>query len=128
MVQAMLGAHGSLASSRSSGSSGPVSELFSLWRLLITYTRSDDPHKRRPDISVAKEQLGWSPQVPVREGLSKTIDYFRKELEDTGKRPFSSMRNMLLISYMCTSGIQSKEAAYTLYSYLVHSDAKSPDG
>lgn len=98
------------------------------WCLFMTCARSDDPHKRRPDISVAKEQLGWSPQVPVREGLSKTIDYFRKELEDTGKRPFSSMRNMLLISYMCTSGIQSKEAAYTLYSYLVHSDAKSPDG
>lgn len=45
---------------------------------------SDDPHKRRPDIQVAMEQLGWEPRVPVREGLAKTVEYFRRELEDTG--------------------------------------------
>jgi nucleoside-diphosphate-sugar epimerase len=37
----------------------------------------DDPRKRKPDISVAKEQLGWAPVVDVKTGLMKTINYFR---------------------------------------------------
>lgn len=37
----------------------------------------DDPKRRCPDISVAKKVLGWSPKVPIREGLKPTIDYFR---------------------------------------------------
>ena len=36
----------------------------------------DDPKKRRPDITLAKELLGWSPKVPLDEGLAKTIAYF----------------------------------------------------
>jgi UDP-glucuronate decarboxylase len=35
---------------------------------------------RRPDISLAKEKLDWEPLVPVEEGLSKTIDYFKGEI------------------------------------------------
>ena len=38
----------------------------------------DDPKRRKPDIALAKELLGWEPKVPLREGLAKTIDYFRK--------------------------------------------------
>lgn len=45
----------------------------------------DDPRQRKPDITTAKEQLGWEPKVPVREGLAKAIEYFRKELEDSGE-------------------------------------------
>ena len=37
----------------------------------------DDPKKRRPDITLAKKLLGWSPKVPLDEGLAKTIAYFR---------------------------------------------------
>jgi UDP-glucuronate decarboxylase len=37
---------------------------------------SDDPRKRCPDISLAKEKLGWEPRVPLKEGLIKTIEYF----------------------------------------------------
>ena len=37
----------------------------------------DDPQIRRPDITRAKDRLGWEPRVPLEEGLSKTIDYFR---------------------------------------------------
>ena len=37
----------------------------------------DDPKQRRPDISRAWELLGWKPQVPVRTGLSKVIEYYR---------------------------------------------------
>ena len=38
----------------------------------------DDPLQRQPDISLAKKELQWSPHTPVREGLEKTIEYFRK--------------------------------------------------
>jgi len=41
---------------------------------------SDDPRQRMPDITLAKEKLGWKPSVPVEEGLKRTIEYFRKEL------------------------------------------------
>jgi UDP-glucuronate decarboxylase len=38
---------------------------------------SDDPRQRRPDITLAKEHLGWTPKVPLEAGLEKTIAYFR---------------------------------------------------
>jgi dTDP-glucose 4,6-dehydratase len=38
---------------------------------------TDDPKVRKPDITRARETLGWEPRVPVREGLTKTIEYFR---------------------------------------------------
>jgi UDP-glucuronate decarboxylase len=41
---------------------------------------TDDPKQRRPDISLAKETLGWEPKVPLEEGIEKTIAYFRKAL------------------------------------------------
>jgi dTDP-glucose 4,6-dehydratase len=37
----------------------------------------DDPKRRKPDITKAKEILGWQPRVSLEEGLRKTIDYFR---------------------------------------------------
>lgn len=37
----------------------------------------DDPRQRRPDITKAKEALGWDVSVSLREGLARTIDYFR---------------------------------------------------
>ncbi len=40
----------------------------------------DDPLQRKPDISLAKERLDWEPQIPLEEGLAKTIDYFRHQL------------------------------------------------
>jgi UDP-glucuronate decarboxylase len=42
---------------------------------------SDDPRQRKPDISLAKEKLGWEPAVPLKTGLVKTIEYFRDNLE-----------------------------------------------
>ena len=47
----------------------------------------DDPCKRKPDIALAKEKLGWEPKIQLREGLKKTIDYFieLKELESNKK-------------------------------------------
>ncbi len=40
----------------------------------------DDPKRRRPDITRARELLGWEPQVDRAEGLGKTLDYFRESL------------------------------------------------
>jgi UDP-glucuronate decarboxylase len=37
----------------------------------------DDPLQRCPDISKAKEILGWEPKIPLREGLVRTIEYFK---------------------------------------------------
>ena len=41
----------------------------------------DDPKVRQPDISVARQILGWEPQVSLEDGLDKTIAYFRKKLD-----------------------------------------------
>jgi UDP-glucuronate decarboxylase len=41
---------------------------------------SDDPRQRQPDIALAKEKLGWQPQVSLDDGLRETIAYFRKQL------------------------------------------------
>ncbi|MGO8868267.1 MAG: UDP-glucuronic acid decarboxylase family protein [Alphaproteobacteria bacterium] len=38
---------------------------------------ADDPVQRCPDISLAQKTLGWTPKVPLEEGLKRTIDYFR---------------------------------------------------
>ena len=40
----------------------------------------DDPEQRRPDISLAKKKFNWQPEVPLREGLIKTVEYFKKNL------------------------------------------------
>ena len=37
----------------------------------------DDPTRRRPDISLAKEIIEWVPQIEIEEGLMKTIEYFK---------------------------------------------------
>jgi len=37
----------------------------------------DDPKKRKPDISLAKEKLDWEPKIELKNGLEKTIEYFR---------------------------------------------------
>ena len=39
---------------------------------------ADDPTQRQPDIALALRVLGWSPKVPLDEGLPRVIDYFRK--------------------------------------------------
>ncbi len=38
---------------------------------------NDDPSQRKPDITVAKAKLGWEPKIELREGLEKTIAYFK---------------------------------------------------
>jgi UDP-glucuronate decarboxylase len=43
----------------------------------------DDPLQRKPDISLARAELGWEPTVMLDEGLERTIEYFRKSLNES---------------------------------------------
>jgi len=45
-------------------------------KIIAQEKREDDPTRRRPDISLAQQKLGWQPQVPLEDGLQKTIAYF----------------------------------------------------
>src|SRR5690606_11349863 len=45
---------------------------------------TDDPKVRRPDITLARNVLGWSPTIPLEEGLRRTIPSFQKLVEEQG--------------------------------------------
>ncbi|MGP1561416.1 MAG: UDP-glucuronic acid decarboxylase family protein [Helicobacteraceae bacterium] len=51
-------------------------------RLVFKPLPQDDPTQRKPDISLAKEKLGWQPHVDLTSGLEKTIAYFAKKIKD----------------------------------------------
>ena len=59
----------------------------------------DDPMQRQPDITKAREILGWEPRVERAEGMKKTFDYFKslspEELEKREHRDFSHRNNHL---------------------------------
>jgi len=42
----------------------------------------DDPERRRPDITLARDRLGWEPRTQLAEGLVPTVEYFRSVLAD----------------------------------------------
>ena len=52
-------------------------------KLIRTAARPDDPGRRRPDITLAKERLGWYPKIKLEEGLRPTIEYFDELLKNT---------------------------------------------
>lgn len=64
----------------------------------------DDPQRRKPDIARAKKYLNWEPRIPLKIGLEKTIEYFRKELD----RSNHSNRNVFLPKRQRASKIASK--------------------
>ncbi|MHC4786166.1 MAG: UDP-glucuronic acid decarboxylase family protein [Planctomycetota bacterium] len=47
----------------------------------------DDPMQRQPDITLAKRRLGWEPKIPLREGLKRTIEWFRSVDLSTFRAP-----------------------------------------
>lgn len=47
-------------------------------KLIYKPLPQDDPTQRKPDITLAKKELGWEPHIPLSEGLDKTIEYFRQ--------------------------------------------------
>jgi len=73
------------------GNPGSEHSVLDLARIVIDVTNSDseivfeplpidDPTQRRPDITIARNQLGWEPAVSLRDGLARTTDYFRPRL------------------------------------------------
>ena len=44
---------------------------------------ADDPRQRKPDITKAQNSLGWNPTIPLHEGLKRTVEDFRKRLNDS---------------------------------------------
>jgi len=57
-----------------------IKKIDSKSKLVFKDLPQDDPRQRQPDISKAKEQLGWAPSVELDEGLGLTIDYFKNSL------------------------------------------------
>jgi len=66
--------------------------ILQLSKLIIKLTKSkskvqfqplpaDDPKQRKPDITLAKKKLGWTPRIDLEEGLISTIEYFRDVLK-----------------------------------------------
>ena len=55
--------------------------------MIYTPLPEDDPKVRRPDITRARDLLGWEPKVPVREGVAKTVDFFRTLVGTDRMRP-----------------------------------------
>ena len=60
---------------------GLVAETTGKSAVAVVYQprRTDDPLVRRPQITLAKEKLGWAPTVPLRDGLKKTIEWHMNE-------------------------------------------------
>ncbi len=58
-----------------------ISLTNSMSKLITNPLPSDDPRQRQPDISLAFEKLGWKPKISLDEGLKRTIDYFKKDIE-----------------------------------------------
>ena len=50
-------------------------------KLMKVEARPDDPGRRQPDITLAKEKLGWEPEIKLKEGLKPTIEYFDELLK-----------------------------------------------
>ncbi|MGH2547317.1 MAG: GDP-mannose 4,6-dehydratase, partial [Actinomycetota bacterium] len=53
--------------------------------IVFTERPVDDPEVRCPDISRARDRLGWEPQVPLREGLKPTVAWAREAWADQGR-------------------------------------------
>eukprot|EP00158_Paraphelidium_tribonemae_P009881 Partr_v1_DN28990_c1_g1_i1_m25607 putative udp-glucuronic acid decarboxylase len=54
-------------------------------KISVKPATTDDPKMRKPDITVAKSEIGWQPNFPVRQGITETVDYFRQYIEDMKK-------------------------------------------
>ncbi len=54
---------------------------------------TDDPTQRRPDITLARQKLGWQPVIELEEGLQRTIEYFKSFAADetSGGKPLGTV-------------------------------------
>ena len=54
--------------------------------IIFCENTSDDPSRRKPDITIAKEKLGWEPKVPLSDGLKLMVEDFRTRIEERKAR------------------------------------------
>jgi UDP-glucuronate decarboxylase len=57
-----------------------ISQVGSKSKIVHKPLPADDPRQRKPDITLARSKLGWTPTVSLQDGLKETIAYFRKVL------------------------------------------------
>ena len=57
-----------------------IKEVGSKSKIIYLPLPQDDPTRRRPDLTLAKSKLNYTPTVPLTEGIKKTIEYFKKSL------------------------------------------------
>ena len=58
-----------------------LSKINTKSKIIFKDLPQDDPIKRKPDITLAKNVLNWQPQISIEDGLDKTIEYFEKKLK-----------------------------------------------
>ena len=63
----------------------------------------DDPRRRRPDNSLAKQVLNWEPKVKLMDGLKLTVDYFRNELTQNENIHLPNDSNMHDVYYFTST-------------------------
>ena len=62
-------------------------------RIVYRALPEDDPRQRMPDISLARATLDWEPATPLKDGLSRTIQYFDQLIRDDGVHRPASRRD-----------------------------------
>jgi UDP-glucuronate decarboxylase len=62
-----------------------IAETGSKSELVFRPLPQDDPLQRKPDIALARRQLGWEPKIPLQQGLIRTIAYFDDLLRGLGE-------------------------------------------
>ena len=67
-------------------------------KLVFQPLPADDPVQRRPDITKAREMLGWEPKVQLREGLARTIAYFESRLAAPGSEPVLPVKRRPMVT------------------------------
>lgn len=58
-----------------------VSKINNGSKIVYKKLPSDDPTQRKPDITLAKEKFGWEPKIKLADGLDKTIEYFKSQID-----------------------------------------------
>lgn len=68
----------------------------------------DDPQRRKPDISTAKNVLNWQPTTKLIDGIKKTVGYFRKELNKNRNGKANQTLTEMHKSYFYTASEEEK--------------------
>ncbi|KAI5055498.1 hypothetical protein GOP47_0029019 [Adiantum capillus-veneris] len=82
-------------------------------RIQFRKNTEDDPHKRKPDISKAKNLLGWEPKIPLREGLPMMVEDFRRRVFQDTKEV---VKGFLIAYSIKGGGLLPFSSIFTMYN------------